>query len=181
MFLYAYFVWNQEEGVFSFYYGVLLYIVFYCHFCIMIIHLYIRITTMKDTVRKIISTIIAFGWLSTLWFYMYQGLPVIKDYVIQYNYYILGTLWIIFILFFLYFGIVVLTGKWLKVRAIILWLVVILFWYYFINNDPSRWIFAGDIIALLWVLMIYLSLAWLIVTKHAEKKQSLKKQVIIEV
>lgn len=136
---------------------------------------------MKDTGRKTLSSLIALWWLATLGIYMYRWLPLVKEYVAQYNYYILAALGAIFVVFFLQFWLVVLSGKWLKIRAIILWLFVILFWYYFINNDVSRGIYAGDIIALLWVLMIYLSLAWMIVTKSAEKKEALKKQVIIEV
>ncbi len=142
---------------------------------------YILLYNMKDKGRKIICSIIAFWWLATLWIYMYRWMPLVKDYVAQYNYYILAALGLLFIVFFLQFGLVLLHGKWLKVRAIVIWLAVILIWYYFINNDASRGIYAGDIITLIWVLMIYLSLVWVIVTKQAEKKQALKKQVIIEV
>ena len=136
---------------------------------------------MKDTGRKITSSMLALWWLATLGIYMYRWMPVVKDYVAQNTYYILWALGIIFVMFFLQFWLVLFSGKWLKVRAIVMWLAVILLWYYFINNDASRWIFAGDIITLIWVAMIYLSLVWLIVTKQAEKKQALKKQVIIEV
>lgn len=136
---------------------------------------------MKDTGRKTLSSMIALWWLATLGIYIFRWLPLVKEYVAQYNYYILAALGTIFIVFFLQFWLVILSGKWLKIRAIILWLFVILLWYYFINNDVSRGIFAGDIIIFLWVLMIYFSLAWLIVTKQAVKKEALKKQIIIEV
>ena len=136
---------------------------------------------MKDTGRKIISSLLALSWLATLGIYMYQWIAVVKEYALQYNYYVLIALWLLFVMFFLQFWLVVLSWKWLKIRAVVIWLLVVLLWYYFINNDASRWIFAWDIISIIWVLMIYLSLAWVIVTKHAEKKEALKKQVIIEV
>ena len=147
----------------------------------MIIHLLYSIKDMKDTGRKITSSLLSLWWLATLGIYMFRWMPVVKDYVAQNTYYILWALGIIFAVFFLQFWLVLFSGKWLKVRAIVMWLAVILLWYYFVNNDASRWIYAGDIITLIWVAMIYLSLVGLIVTKQAEKKESLKKQVIIEV
>lgn len=136
---------------------------------------------MRDTGRKIISAILALWWLATLGFYMYQWAPIVKDYVAQNMYYIVWALALIFIIFFLQFGLVVLPGKRLKLKAVVMWLLVVILWYYFISNDAAAWMFAGDIISLLWVLIIYLSLAWVIVTKQAEKKEALKKQVVIEV
>jgi hypothetical protein len=47
-------------------------------------------------------------------------MPVVKDYVVQNTYYIVGALGVIFLLFFLQFGLVVLSGKWLKIRAVIM-------------------------------------------------------------
>ena len=136
---------------------------------------------MKDTGRKIISSLLSLWWLVTLGLYMYRWMPLVKDYATQNTNYILWALGILFIVFFLQFWLVLISGKWLKVRAIVMWLLVVLLWYYFINNDSSRWIFAWDIISIIWVLMVYLSLAWVVVTKQAEKKEALKKQVIIEV
>jgi hypothetical protein len=136
---------------------------------------------MKDTGKRILSAILALWWLGTLWLYIYQWLPVVKEYMMQYNYTIIGALWVLFVFFFLQFSLLILPGKWLKIKAVVIGLLVVLMWYYFINNNASKWIYAGDIISLLWVLMIYLSLGWMIVTKQAEKKISEGKQVIIEV
>lgn len=136
---------------------------------------------MKDTFRKIIATLLSWTGLATLGLYTYNHSMIVKDYVAQYNYYIIGTLWIIFLAFFLQFGIVVFRGNKLKIKAILAWLVVILMGYYYIKNDVWAGIYAWDIIMVLWVLMIYLTLAWLIVTQKAEKQIEKAKQVVIEV
>lgn len=139
------------------------------------------IYTMKDSVKKIISTLIALGWLVTLGIYMYQWTTLIKDYVAQYNYYIIGALWAVFLIFLLQFWLVILPGKWLKVRAVVMGLIIVLLSYYFVNNDASSGVFAADILSVLWVLMIYLSLAGVTITKQAENKIAQSKQVIIEI
>lgn len=54
-------------------------------------------------------------------------------------------------------------------------------WYYFIENNATTTIYAWDIISILGVLMVYLTLVWLIVTKKAEKKVLQGRQIVIEV
>lgn len=60
-------------------------------------------------------------------------------------------------------------------------LIIVLLSYYFVNNDASSGVFAADILSVLWVLMIYLSLAGVTITKQAENKIAQSKQVIIEI
>ncbi len=146
-----------------------------------VLYKYYSIIHMKDTIKKIIASILSLGGLAVLGFYVYQWMPVVKDYMAQYTWYVLGAFAVLFLAFFLQFGIVVLPAKWLKVRAVVLGLVIAMGWYYFIANDAAINLFAGDVIWLIWVLMIYLTLAWWIVTKSAQKKVEQWKQIVIEV
>jgi hypothetical protein len=52
---------------------------------------------------------------------------------------------------------------------------------YFIANDASKQIYAGDILTVIGALMLYLTLAGLIVSSKAQSKVIEKKQQIIEV
>lgn len=71
--------------------------------------------------------------------------------------------------------------KWLKIRAVVVGLLLVLAGHYFLINNPNAGIFAGDMIALLWVVIVFLTLGWLIVTTKAAKKIEQSKQIVIEV
>ena len=52
---------------------------------------------------------------------------------------------------------------------------------YFLINDPSHGIYAADIVAVIGVLMVYLSLAGWIITEKTQQLVQESKQQIIEV
>lgn len=112
---------------------------------------------------------------------MTQGTQLVKDYLMSYNYIVLGGLVIVLLAFLLQFGILTVAAKWLKVRAVVMGLLVILIAYYCIVNDAGQYVFAGDILTVIGVLMVYLPLAGLIVTQKTQQRITESKQVIIEV
>ena len=128
-----------------------------------------------------IATILPLGWMSVLWWYIYHGQSVVKEYMQSNEYIVLGAFALVFLAFLFHFGILSIAAKWLKIRGVVMWLLVVIGAYYFIANDVSRWLYAWDIILVIWVLMIYLTLAWWIVTTKASEKVVESKQQIIEV
>ncbi len=135
----------------------------------------------KDIIRKIVASIISLWGIAMIWYYYSQNIAIAKQYVSQYNLSVVILIVVIFLAFFLHFGIVVLTWKWLKARAIALGLLLIVSSHYFVDNNVANNMFAGDIISVLWVAIIFLTLGGLIVTKQAQQKLEKSKQVIIEV
>lgn len=136
---------------------------------------------MKDILRRILSIALPWAGLATIGRYMMQGTQLVKDYLMSYNYIVLGGLVIVLLAFLLQFGILTVAAKWLKARAVVMGLLVILIAYYCIVNDAGQYVFAGDILTVIGVLMVYLPLAGLIVTEKTQQKITESKQVIIEV
>ncbi len=136
---------------------------------------------MKDILRRVLSILLPVAGIGTIVRYMSQGMQVVKDYWMSNMYIVLGWLWLVFLIFLFQFGILSIAAKWLKVRAVVMGLIVILIGYYCINNNASQNMFAGDIISVVGVLMVYLPLAWFIVTEKTQQKIVESKQVIIEV
>ena len=138
-------------------------------------------SSMKDIIRRIIAIVLPLAGIGTVARYMIHGISVLQDYIQPQQYAVLGWLWAVFLVFLFHFGILSLAAKWLKVRAVILWLIVVAMANYFLLNDASRGIYAADIVAVIGVLMVYLSLAGWIITKKTEQLVQESKQQIIEV
>ena len=136
---------------------------------------------MKDIIRRIIATILPLSWLATIGLYMYHGQSVIKDYMQSNQYIVLSAFVLIFLAFLFHFGILSVAAKWLKARGVVMWLLVVVWSTYFIANDASVGMYAWDILVVIGVLMMYLTLAGLIVTSKAEEQVMESKQQIIEV
>lgn len=136
---------------------------------------------MKDILRRVLSILLPWAGLATIGRYTMNWTTIVKDYLMAYNYPILGLLAVVFLFFLVQYWLIVVVQKWLKVQAVLLWLVVILIAHYALVNDASNYIYASDIIMIIGVLMVYLPLAWLIVTEKTQQKIIESKQVIIEV
>ncbi len=136
---------------------------------------------MKDILRRVLSVLLPGVWLATIGRYAMNWITIIKDYLTAYNYPILGLLAVIFLFFLVQYGFFTIVQKWLKVQAVLLWLVVVLIAHYALINDVNNYIYASDIVMIIGVLMVYLPLAWLIVTEKTQQKIIESKQVIIEV
>ncbi len=136
---------------------------------------------MKDAIRRIISIILPLAGMATLGRYMYQGQAVVKDYMQSNQYIILAAFALVFLIFLFHFGILSIAAKRLKLKAAVMGLLVILGATYFITNDASKGIYAWDMLIVIGVLMLYLTLAGLIVTKKVQNKITESKQQIIEV
>lgn len=136
---------------------------------------------MKDTVRKVLSTIIALVGIGTIGYYLYNGVQIVASWYASYTTFVLVLFAVLFLAFFLQFGIVAIPWNRLKVKWILAGIVMILAGNYLLLNDAGNKIFASDIIMLLGVCTVYLTAAGLIVTKKAEKAVQKWKQTIIEV
>lgn len=141
----------------------------------------VSILPMKDTARKIIASILSLGWLATIGLSLQQWMTIVQSHLVQHSMYIITAVLVIFLAFFLQFGITIIPGKRLKMKWVLAWLTVILMWHYFFANNIENRVFVWDILLVIGVLMVYLTLAWLIVTKWAEKAIEKSKQTIIEV
>jgi peptidoglycan/LPS O-acetylase OafA/YrhL len=136
---------------------------------------------MKDIIRRIIATILPLAGIATLGRYIYQGQSVVKDYMQSNQYIVLAAFALVFLAFLFHFGILSIAAKRLKLKGIVMGLLIILGATYFIANDASKGMFAWDILAVIGILMLYLTLAWMIVTSKAQSKVVESKQQIIEV
>lgn len=136
---------------------------------------------MKDTVRKILAMLLPIGGLAVLGLYTAQNITIVQNHMLSQQWVVLGVIAAILLAFFLQFGIVVFTRKRPKVRAIGYGVALLLMAHYTLVDDVQRNIFAGDIMTLLGVLIVFLTLAGWIVTHSVQKKIQEGKQVIIEV
>lgn len=136
---------------------------------------------MKDTIRKVLSTIIALIGIGTIGYYAYNWVQIIAPWYEQYKTFVLILFAVLFLAFFLQFGIVVFPWNRLKIKWILAGLVMILAGNYLLVNNSWSNVFASDIVMLLGVCTVYLTAAGLIVTKKAEKAVQSWKQTIIEV
>jgi hypothetical protein len=94
---------------------------------------------------------------------------------------VLAIFGVILLAFLLQFGIVMFLGKWLKVRAVIMGLMLLMLSHYTLIDNAQVGIYAGDMMSVIALLMIFLALAGWIVTKKVEQKIQEGRQVIIEV
>ena len=136
---------------------------------------------MRDTIRRIIATVLWLGWIAVMGYYTYNNITIVKDYMMNYNYYILWATSVLLLLFVLWYGIGLMPIKWLKIRSVSVGLLLILAGYYLFVNNPSAYIFVGDVLSVIWVLIVFLTLWWLIITTKATKKIETSKQIVIEV
>lgn len=136
---------------------------------------------MKDILRRVFAAVLSLWWLWVIWYYMNTNSIIVKEYVSQYNYYIIGAIGLLLVYFFVQFVLLLISPKWGKVKWVIVGLVLVLLSFYFIKNDGVNSMYAGDILWVIGILMVYLTLAWYIVTKQAQKAVERSKQIVIEV
>ena len=133
-----------------------------------------------DLLRKIFAILLPALWLGAIGWYINHGnqistLPEPYSFIVT---------WIIILLllgFLIVFGLLALPISKAKLWAIIASLLVVVLGYGFLVNDVDKGIYVGDIVTVIGVVMVYLSLWGLIVSKKAQQKLKESKQIVIEV
>lgn len=114
---------------------------------------------MKDTARRAISFLLPIGGLSILAWYTQHHVTIIQSARVSQQRAILGVFAVILLAFLLQFGIVMFPGKWLKLRAVAMGLLLIIASHFFLIDNAQAGIYAGDLMTVIGLLMLFLSLA----------------------
>ena len=133
-----------------------------------------------DIVRRIFAILLPALWLGTIGWYMYNG-NQISNLPEPYSFIVTWLVVLLLLVFLIVFGVLALPISKAKLWAIVISLLIVILGYWFLLNDVDKGIYVWDIVTVIGVIMTYLSLWWLMVSKKSQQKLKESKQIVIEV
>ena len=137
--------------------------------------------TMKDTIKRIIISVISWLFLWYLAYLFFQNTIIVQSWFTQYNgiYYLVLVLVCLFL--FILFGIYPVHFRMTKATLFVLGLALIVIWDTVLLNDVVSYVYVGDIFKVLWVVLTLLAWTNVLITDKVKKKKQEKNVQIIEV
>ena len=137
--------------------------------------------TMKDTIKRIIISVISWLFLWYLAYLFFQNIIIVQSWFTQYNgiYYLVLVLVCLFL--FILFGIYPVHFRMTKATLFVLGLALIVIWDTVLLNDVVSYVYVGDIFKVLWVVLTLLAWTNVLITDKVKKKKQEKNVQIIEV
>ena len=137
--------------------------------------------TMKDTIKRIIISVISWLFLWYLAYLFFQNTMIVQSWFTQYNgiYYLVLVLVCLFL--FILFGIYPVHFRMTKATLFVLGLALIVIWDTVLLNDVVSYVYVGDIFKVLWVVLTLLAWTNVLITDKVKKKKQEKNVQIIEV
>ena len=137
--------------------------------------------TMKDTIKRIIISVISWLFLWYLVYLFFQNIIIVQSWFTQYNeiYYLVLVLVCLFL--FILFGIYPVHFRMTKATLFVLGLALIVIWDTVLLNDVVSYVYVGDIFKVLWVVLTLLAWTNVLITDKVKKKKQEKNVQIIEV
>jgi len=137
--------------------------------------------TMKDTIKRIIISVISWLFLWYLAYLFFQNTIIVQSWFTQYNgiYYLVLVLVCLFL--FILFGIYPVHFRMTKATLFVLGLALIVIWDTVLLNDVVSYVYVGDIFKVLWVVLTLLAWTNVLFTDKVKKKKQEKNVQIIEV
>lgn len=136
---------------------------------------------MSDGLRRSVTVIIGVAGIAYIAWLMAQGQTFVVDSLIPYQLYVGIGFMLLFFLFVFGLALRPLAIKRLKWRVIAFSIAIILLANYMLIDKADAGIYAGDVVALIGVLIFFLALAGVLITKKAKKQVEKAMQEIIEV
>lgn len=133
-----------------------------------------------DIVRRIFAILLPALWLGTIGWYVYYG-KQISNLPEPYSFIVTWLVVLLLLVFLIVFGVLALPISKAKLWAIVISLLIVILGYWFLLNDVDKGIYVWDIVTVIGVIMTYLSLWWLMVSKKSQQKLKESKQIVIEV
>ena len=143
--------------------------------------IYFFLLTMKDTIKRIVISVISWLFLWYLVYLFFQNIIIVQSWFIQYNeiYYLVLVLVCLFL--FILFGIYPVHFRMTKATLFVLGLALIVIWDTVLLNDVVSYVYVGDIFKVLWVVLTLLAWTNVLITDKVKKKKQEKNVQIIEV
>ena len=137
--------------------------------------------TMKDTIKRIVISVISWLFLWYLVYLFFQNIIIVQSWFTQYNeiYYLVLVLVCLFL--FILFGIYPVHFRMTKATLFVLGLALIVIWDTVLLNDVVSYVYVGDIFKVLWVVLTLLAWTNVLITDKVKKKKQEKNVQIIEV
>lgn len=137
--------------------------------------------TMKDTIKRIIISIISWLFLGYLAYLFFQNTTIVQSWFAQYNmlYYLVLALVCVFL--FMLFGIYPVHFRMTKATLFVLGIALIIIWDTVLLNDVATHVYVGDIFKVLWVALTLLARTNVLITDKVKKKKQEKNVEVIEV
>lgn len=133
-----------------------------------------------DILRRIFAILLPAVWIGAIGWYVYHGNQV-STLPEPYSIIITWLIGLLLVGFLIVFGLLALPISKAKLWATVASLLVVVLGYWFLVNDVDKAIYVGDLVTVIGVIMAYLSLWGLMVSKKAQQKLKESKQIVIEV
>lgn len=136
---------------------------------------------MKDSIKRIIISMISWWFLWYLWYLFFQQIIIVNSSFVWYNTLYYGILLLIFLFFFVLFGIYPVHFRMTKATLFVVWLALIIVWDTVLINDISTHVYIWDIVKIFGVIITLLAWTNVLITDKVKKQQTNKKVQVIEV
>lgn len=136
---------------------------------------------MKDMVKRILISIISWGFIGYLAYLFFQNTVIVQGGFAQYNmlYYLILILVCLFL--FILFGIYPVHFRMTKATLFVMGIALIVIGDTVLLNDISTHVYVGDIFKVLWVVLTLLAWTNVLITDKVKKQKQDRKVEIIEV
>lgn len=136
---------------------------------------------MSDGLRRSITAVIGAAGIAYIAWLMSQGQTFVVESLVPYQLYIGIGFIVLFVVFVFALALRPLAIKRLKWWVVAFSLAIILLGQYMLIDKADAGIYAGDIVALIGVLIFFLALAGVLITKKAKRQVEKAMQEVIEV
>jgi hypothetical protein len=136
---------------------------------------------MKDTIKRIIISIISWLFIWYLAYLFFQNTVIVQSWFVEYTllYYII--LIVICLFLFILFGIYPIHFRLTKATLFVIGIALIVIWDTILLNDVTTYVYVGDIFKVLWVVLTLLAWTNILITDKIIKKSNQKNIEVIEV
>lgn len=136
---------------------------------------------MKDGLKRTLSVILGAIGIAYIGWMMAQQQTFVVDALLPYQM-IIGVGFIVFFALFIFaLGLKPVAVKRLKWWVVLYAIVLIFLGNYMLIDNAAQWVFAGDLVTILGVIIFFLGLAGVLLTKKVKQEVEKAMQEIIEV
>ena len=136
---------------------------------------------MRDIIKRFLIIVVYGALLSYVIYLFSTSATIVTGEYLQFNNFILILLIIFSLYKFVFYGVYPIRVKFSKISLFVLGVVLLFVGEYILINDPSKWIYIGDMMKIVAVILIVLSPTNALHTDKVMKKEKEKGIEIIEI